>query len=359
MTDIKIRAAYALSKDDFCLALHEHDEENPNSIMLRYNANQTPPWTRTDIPANVHALEQTGPDDIAALSNEGEVFFFGPDMTDPIKEIIPGAGLDAPHAEGRGYMMDMANLGGALYAVGYNQQIFIRSLEGKWLSIESQEIKDEAGFGSLHFYIVDGIHQNDVYILGEHVPKRDVEKRAREHKAYRLALASEDEARIAAARAVYFAPLPEDEGRCYHWDGEAWNDVGVPEIVIEACFIETSEKVWIGTADGLLLMGNAEDGFDEVGETDEGIVSICKFGERMIIATRDSLVEFIPNEDSFHGETQPIKPKLGKKKGNPLPLLVQGFDDRLVYIDYNHGVYHWDGKDEWTHIPIPKELRKR
>ena len=358
MTDLLIRSAYALTPNKFSLALHEHDEENPNSIILRYDATRAAPWLRDDIHSNVNAICEYGPENIVALGNEGEAFFFEGDKS-PTKEIIKGAGLEAPHAEGRGFMMDITNAGGTLYAVGYGQQVFKRASEGNWELVESEDINDDVGFGSLHFYIVDAVNELDIYTYGEFVPKRDGKKRARELRYLHEAIDSEDETRIQAARAIYFAPLPEDEGHCYHWDGETWNDVGVPEIVIEACFIETSEKVWIGTADGLLLMGNAEDGFDEVGETDEGIVSICKFGERMIIATRDSLVEFIPNEDSFHGEIQPIKPKLGKKKGNPLPLLVQGFDDRLVYIDYNHGVYIWDGKDEWTHTPIPKELRKR
>ena len=103
-------------------------------------------------------------------------------------------------------------------------------------------------------------------------------------------------------------------------------------------------------------MGNAEDGFDDIGETDEGIVSICKFGERMIIATRDGLFEFIANEDSLHGETIPIKPKLGKKKGNPLPLKIQAVDDVMIYFDYNLGIYIWDGDKDWTYFSIPKEL---
>ena len=358
MSEIKIRSALILSVSDICLALHEHDEENPTSIILRYDASKSELWSRVDIPANVNAFEQTHGKDFATLSNEGEVFFFtdGQYLT---KEIIKGAGLDAPHAEGRGYMMDMKNIGGTLFAVGYNQQLFRRTGENDWQYIESEDLQPDSGYVSLHFYFVDGVEEADVYAFGECIPKRDSKKRGRELKEYRLALRSENAARIAAAKKIYFAPLPEDEGRCYHWDGSEWEDVGVPEVVIEACFIESADKVWIGTADGLLLMGNAEDGFDEVGETDEGIVSICKFGERYILGTRDSLVEFIPDEESFHGDTVPIKPNLGKKKGVPLPLKIQAFGDEMVYVDYNLGIYIWDGEDEWTHIPIPSEILER
>ena len=355
MTDIKIRSSCILSEDSFCLALHVDDEEEPNSIILRYEAAQAEPWTRVDIPINVNALTKTGSDSFAALGNEGDVFVFE-DNKAPIKETIKGAGLDADHAEGRGYMMDMANIAGTLYAVGYNQQLFKRIAKDEWQFIKDEELQPDAGFSNLHFYLINGVEVDKPYVFGEVIPKRDSKKRGQELGNYEEALESEDEARIAAARAIYFAPLPEDEGRCYHWDGAEWEDVGVPDVVIEACFIESSEKVWIGTADGLLLMGNAEDGFDDIGETDEGIVSICKFGERMIIATRDGLFEFIPNEDSLHGETVPIKPNLGQKKGSPLPLSLTAFDDVLVYVDYNLGVYHWDGADKWTHIPIPSEL---
>ncbi len=358
MTDNKIRATCIVSSNQFYLALHAHNEENPNTIILRYNNEQSPPWTREDISTNVNALCQISATDMTALGNEGKVFFFSEDKA-MSQEIIKGAGLDAPHAKGRGYIMDMTNAGGTLYAVGYNQQLFKRLGDDDWTLLNSDEFGENIGSGLLHFYLINGQSTESIYIFGESVPKRDSAKRGREHMAYVRALESGDEAAIAAAEKIYFAPLPEDEGCCFHWDGSEWEDVGVPEVVIEACFIESADKVWIGTADGLLLMGNAKDGFDEVGETDEGIVSICKFGERYILGTRDGLVEFIPYEESFHGETVPIKPNLGKKKGAPLPLKIQAFGDEMVYVDYNHGIYIWDGEDEWTHIPIPPEILER
>ena len=71
MTDIKIRSSCILSEDSFCLALHVDDEEEPNSIILRYDAAQGEPWTRNDIPANINALTKIGPASFAALGNEG------------------------------------------------------------------------------------------------------------------------------------------------------------------------------------------------------------------------------------------------------------------------------------------------
>ena len=71
MTDIKIRSSCVLSKGNFCLALHEYDEEEPNSIILRYDASQAEPWSRNDIPANINALTKIGPASFAALGNEG------------------------------------------------------------------------------------------------------------------------------------------------------------------------------------------------------------------------------------------------------------------------------------------------
>lgn len=121
-------------------------------------------------------------------------------------------------------------------------------------------------------------------------------------------------------------------------------------------FIENKDKVWAVGGNGVILVGNAEHGFEDVsfkGDS-EGLISITKFKDKMVIASDYALHWF-----DGHMLT-PLKPVLDPSvnKNVPNPVKVQAVDDILFYFDSKHGIHTFDG-GHWTQIEIPPELLER
>ncbi|MCM2434014.1 hypothetical protein HGO39_14925 [Agrobacterium rosae] len=121
-------------------------------------------------------------------------------------------------------------------------------------------------------------------------------------------------------------------------------------------FIENKDRVWAVGDNGVILMGNAEYGFEDVSfkGNSESLRSITKFRDKMVIASDYALHWFDGHMLS------PLKPNLDPAINNnvPNPVKVQAVDNILFYFDSKHGVQTFDGR-EWTEIQIPPELLER
>jgi hypothetical protein len=186
----------------------------------------------------------------------------------------------------------------------------------------------------------------------ENAHHRELIKQGRFEEALDL----EEAAKQARARVI--------EGRLYHWNGQEWRIVATPRsgkfytepAALADIFIETKDKVWAVGGNGVILVGNAESGFQDVffKGNSETLISITKFKNRMIIASDYAL-------HWFDGHLlSPLKPVFDPtiNQNTPTPIKVQAVDDILYYFDAKHGVHSFDG-DRWTEIEIPPELLRR
>ncbi|NMV69850.1 hypothetical protein HI842_10195 [Agrobacterium fabrum] len=120
--------------------------------------------------------------------------------------------------------------------------------------------------------------------------------------------------------------------------------------------VEDSERVWAVGNNGVILFGNARDGFQDVSfkGNDEDLRSVTRFKDRMVIASDYAL-------HWFDGHVlSPLKPVLDPRinKSVPTPVKVQAIDDVLYYFDSKHGIHTFDGT-AWNEIEVPTELLER
>ena len=166
----------------------------------------------------------------------------------------------------------------------------------------------------------------------------------------RLLAAGDEEGAVAVSRRAEGSGRT-SEGRGFHWDGARWSKLDVPtDSVVRDIYVEAPDKLWFAGTDGLLMRGNARDGFRSM-HCSEGLnhmVSFTRFRGTYICATDYAL-------HHFDGRSlTPLKPRF-TTAAVPTPLKVQGVDDVLFYFDYKQGVFRFDGAT-WEQIPIPLEL---
>ncbi|UXT44574.1 hypothetical protein FY137_22940 [Agrobacterium tumefaciens] len=120
--------------------------------------------------------------------------------------------------------------------------------------------------------------------------------------------------------------------------------------------VENSERVWAVGNNGVILLGNARDGFQDISfkGNDGDLRSVTKFKGRIVVASDYAL-------HWFDGHVlSPLKPVLDPKinKNVPTPVKVQAVDDILYYFDSKHGIHTFDG-DRWRQIEVPPALLAR
>jgi hypothetical protein len=356
-----LRAAHALSRDRFCIAVHELDVDDQFSIILEYDGKFAQPWSRVEVRRNIADLTahpDVTPDGrpYVAASNEGDVFFIRDEGI--LTEKIPGAGVYSADANGSGAINGIHFADGRLYAFGLGGQLYRRDPETGWrrLPIADQQAARHGSLASLR-------GSAGVYAAGAIAPQflpasEDIEKAQLEAAAagdfQRFEELGKEAERIAEQQG--FGGMP--TGLLLHRVEDSWVRVdGGTEQSLNDIFIETTERVWIVGAGGSILLGNAKDGFKNVsfhGDRNINLISITKLGERMIVASDYSL-------HFFDGHMlSPLKPKLDPfiNRNVPTPQKVQCVDGVLFYFDYKHGVHRFDGEN-WEEISIPPELLRR
>ena len=354
---IRVRAAHALSRDRFCLALHTEEMGDNFSIILQYDArNPDMPWSRTERNRKIDSIcayEEPGKETgFAVLSRGGDVYLI--QGLDVINEKIPDASLCS----------DIKSINGALWVCGMGEQVYERLGAHSWKQIPMNGIENPTGFDTVDFESIGGTANNDIYVCGD-VSGKSVKSDPKISKAIDDAEERRDKEeylRLKKLDRQQRQALEKDpEGRIYHWDGHAWDDLSLEAFFPDDLYVESADKVYIGATGCSFLSGNAEDGFDDWFVHDDmgKVHSITTFRGNVVCSTSYGLFTYKEGPDDTDGTGQALIPTLKKQNNSSSPLKVQTVDDVMFYFDYDFGVYIWDGKDEWTNIPVPKKLRKR
>ncbi|ASY66753.1 hypothetical protein SJ05684_b57710 (plasmid) [Sinorhizobium sojae CCBAU 05684] len=356
-----LRAAHVVSRDRFCIAIHELDVDNQFSIILEYDGSFPQPWSRVEVRRNIADLtaEPDGsPNDrpYIAISDEGDVFFIRDEGI--LTEKISGAGVYSADADGSGAIRGITIADGYLYAFGLGGQIYRRNPDLGWqrLPISDQSAERHGSIAS-----VKG--ETEVYAAGAIAPQtsavsEDIEKAQLQAAAagdfQRFEELSKEAERLAEQQG--FTSMP--AGMLLYKDGDLWVRVDRGDAPpLNDLFIETPERVWAVGTGGSILLGNAKDGFKDIsfhGDRNLNLISITKLGNRMIVASDYGL-------HSFDGHSlSPLKPKLDPftNRNVPNPKKVQSLGDVMFYFDYKHGVHRFDGEN-WEEIAIPPELLQK
>jgi len=350
--DFTIRAGYAAKKDNFCVALHSMDDEDPYSIILVYDHSREHPWNRIDVNRNIYDISYLTPEKkFTAMTDEGEIYFIDPNG-EVSQEKIKGAGLNAPHSEGRGATMKIRAVDNTLYVVGFGDQFFKRTAKDEWALIELPKL--DGNFEDVDYFDVNGTNIDDLYVVGIANPPDNIEEGS---ELIGLSAKARLAGDVELADKLWEQSYDRDEesiGVAFHFNGDEWEEADLYESEVNTIYTASSKKAFFGTKNSGIYFGNNDDGYDDI-DTAKNIRSITKLGKKIIFIAGSGLFTFVDKEDT---EVKPLKIKTPKGKA-PLPLKIQAVDGVLICFDFNLGVYMWDGDKTWANIPIPEELTDR
>lgn len=350
--DFAIRAGFAASKDNFCIALHSMDDEDPYSIILVYNSARERPWNRIDVNRNIYDVSYLQSEKkFTALTDEGEVYFIDPDGK-VSQENIKGAGLNASHSEGRGATMKIRTVDETLFVVGLGNQFFKRTRKDEWSFVELPNL--EGNFEDVDYSDVNGSGANDLYVVGTANPQENGKGGSDLIGLSAEARLAGDEVLAKKLYAEFYNNIQDSQGVAFYFNGDEWEEADLYESEIDSIYADSSEKAFFGTKNSGIYFGNNDDGFDDI-DTAKNVRSITILREKIIFIAESALYMFTEEENA---EVEPLKIKAPKGKA-PLPLRIQAVDDVMICFDFNLGVYTWDGDKTWTNIPIPEELMDR
>lgn len=358
-----IHAALAVSRDVFCAGFvfpdydEKTDEEfDPLTALLLYDGSLEQPWGRIDIPRNItdicrHEDPATGQDIFVALSTEGDVYYVREGTVDD--ERIIGAGVESDDATGLGYMQAIRSINGRLLACGDSSQFYQRD-EAGWTRFRDSSFRSENVDYPVDLGTFEGLSLHDIYISG-HITTKRPPLTEEESDAIRIAIRAKN---YLQSEAVYIArdkrhPIVH-EHYYLHWDGERWLQVpALGNRAVSSISIEEHDLVWMAGSRGLVLRGNAREGFEEVYLDSEKtrFLSLTKYRDDYILCSNYELHRF--DGKKLH----PFKLEQ-RKKTRLTPFKVQVVEDVLFYFDFEHGINCWDGT-QWEKIAIPRGLLKR
>ncbi|WP_342364346.1 hypothetical protein [Terrarubrum flagellatum] len=253
-----IRSASAYSKSILCVTVMDRktwrsSPFEPENDVVYYNRDQPNPWGEaTRIETNIISMTRYRYPDRdrqiqVALAAEGHVGFFG--REEGFYEKIPGAGLWADDAEGRGYMSAIRQIGARLYACGGGRQLYRREGSEHWERFDLGMPGGQPNADDIIFADVNGPHEESIYVVGQN-------------------------------------------GTAY-WKGpEGFLDLALPtSLWLQQIHVENEKTIWICGRAGLLLRGNHIDGFRQVaaGDSREAFLSMAKYEGRLYLAAETGL----------------------------------------------------------------------
>lgn len=241
-------------------AMDAFEPNEPYSRMYFLNQNAPNLWTFSEhdfLVPSVCVWQAPGETRriFVALSENGQVAFLAPNQpTEKIRE----AGLNP----GLGYLNDIQQIGGKLYACGFSGQVYRRDGADNWVHMDDGLLQRQSEDNAKYFIqAINGTSENSIFVAGSEMSAG--------HPA-----------------------------RADHWNGEEWRRLELPPWTgrITTIFVESEEKVWMCGARGTVLCGNAREGFIRLNGIDENhlILSICTFNKMMYLASNLGLFSFDP-----------------------------------------------------------------
>ena len=251
-----------------------------------------------------------------ALSEEGQVLFTGGGHSE---ESIPQAGVNRPDAAGWGHLSDIQQIGDHLYACGFSGQVYKRWGPGDWRHMDA------------------GLLQAPATALGRSIGLTAING--------------------AAEDAIYAAGYLHAEGlpaKAFFYNGAHWRELSLPAQAgrITNLYVASPERIWMCGAKGLLLVGNAQDGFEQVAApSDLLLTSITEFQGRLVMASDQGLFSCDANQPE--AGLQAVRTQLTPELQNTHVV------DRCKQVLWSIGpkdIACFDGKS-WTRLHHPDNPR--
>lgn len=344
----RIWAGCAVSADRFAISVGELRDEDPQSIILMYNARAERTWGFADLPRTIKSITtidapEQGRPIFVPMSNEGDVYFLKGAI--PVEK-IPGAGVLSGDAKGWGAMSHIANCNGRLFASGYGSQLYERHGDEDWRRLLD---RDQPGIAdSVLYWLACGPVRGPVAVCGrKRIQYREPDEREAAEIARRRAAGDEAGARAADASA---RTISVPRSSClYLRDDTAWREVETGfDGKLNACLALPDDRVVAVGDHGIIVVagggGPAQDR-SEAGLNDN--LHSVGLWRREICVLGDTGVHIFGTDLDFR-RTLPLPPGLA------LPNLLQVVGDDLFYIDYA-GIAFWRG-EAWERVVIPADM---
>jgi hypothetical protein len=268
-TNITFTVAKAI-EDDWLFIAGSPDEDAPYTSFTRWfqygeREGDDEPWTNhvaewwacsaaTYFPSGIG---KNGDWALVGMSQEGHVEFSFSD-TD-VTEKIPGAGVFVPDAVGWGYVSSIRQIGDFLFVCGAGGQVYKRVSSNTWEHMDVGLLQTLPTKDRLLLDDINGLNDRDIYVCGS-----------------------------------YPGPAGH-EGQLFHFNGDAWRSVKIPEVgYLNAILIESPKSIWICGHNGALLNGNEQDGFKDVSTIDDNqlFYSMAIFSGKLYLGSNLGLYEY-------------------------------------------------------------------
>lgn len=253
----------------FAAAGDEYENFAPFTRIFQYSNDPTPRWWHGDKNWRVSSFShffscEEKLDCVVALSEEGNLSFYSDVLQN--SELILGAGVYNESAGGWGYLSDLQQIGGHLYATGYAGQVYKRLGPDHWIHFDDGVLQQSGMQGGQYsVQVINGAHENAIYIAG-------------------------------CINAPYYP------ARASFWNGSTWQDLKLPDVAerITNLYIESESRIWMCGSNGTLLLGNASEGFKSLSTVDDNqlFLSICKFQNMLYLGSNMGLFVYDPNEQT-------------------------------------------------------------
>jgi hypothetical protein len=264
---VTFRTGFAASRFAICLsgAMDAFDPTEPYSRLYMLNQRAPHLWAFNQhdfvVPAICTWRDPATPDlrVFAALGENGEVVLLS---LQQVQERIPGAGLQPEFSKGYGYLNDIQQIGGHLYACGYSGQVYRRNGAGDWAHMDEGILQAPGPDTGQYFAAaINGPHERAIYVAGS------LNSRG-------------------------------NPPRADFWNGDHWSPLTLPATAgrITNIFVESEDRIWICGAQGTLLLGNAAEGFRTMNPLGarQLFLSVTKFQDQLYLGSNLGLFRFDP-----------------------------------------------------------------
>lgn len=344
---IRIWAGYAVSPDRFAISIGELRDEDPQSVILMYNARHERTWGYADLPRTIKSI--TAIDDPAEgrpifvpMSNEGDVYFLTGEI--PVEK-IPGAGVLSDDAEGLGSMSYITQDNGRLFASGYGSQVYERRQPDDWLSLCDKTVfgMDDCAF----FGLACRAGRGPVAVCGQKRLKYNEPNAEQQARIDKLAAAGDKKGARALrdkVRTVRIAPAA-----CLYLRTSVWQEVETNfGGGLNACVaLPGGQILAVGDRGAILRATDPATGEDLSSPgLGEDFYSVAPWNREVAILGEKGIHVFSP--DMVYDRSIALPPDLKQ------PNRMQVLGDDIILFDYAGVALFHDGT--WRRIPIPDDM---